>query len=41
LLWTGINGMKELEASRGWLWSTPILLPETRERFIAVGQRKS
>lgn len=40
MLWVTCNVFKEIESDNNWIWSNPMPLPGTKERFIAVGQRR-
>jgi len=37
MIWTGNEGIRELQAVRGWRWRDPELIPKTERRFIVVG----
>lgn len=39
LLWVGAAGTKEVLREPGWVWEDPLLLPESRGRYILSGRR--
>lgn len=41
LLWVGAAGTRQILREPGWIWEDPVLLPESRGRYILCGRRFS
>jgi len=41
LFWTNAQGLTKIQVDKNWAWSNSTLLHGTKERFIAVGQRRA
>jgi 16S rRNA (guanine527-N7)-methyltransferase len=38
VLWVSADGLDAVQAVDGWIWSEPLLVPNTRQRFVASGR---
>lgn len=41
VLWAGDAGIQKIRREPGWSWEKPVLLPESRQRYVLVGRRSS